>query len=1334
MSVERKLHFQELAGPEDFPRWREDLKAYLMMKGSWHNVVVPRKGAPAAAADPDKDERALGTIMCHLDGRFRYIVMEAATAKEAFESLVAAFIKPTGSRIHDLSQQITNLQMRGEESMASYLSRGLELALRLKELKLEWAMDQLPNFLLKGLDSRYHSLREIILNTLPSGEAPDFEDIREKLLGAESRMQWDYGRSSEVAMATIQGGGGRGGGRGSSGDRGGRGGGGGGRGAGNDNRPTCPCCQKKGHTADTCWQLHPELRPPPREEEEKGKAITLALVECSMASWSRPPPSHLSFVMDNAASSHSVRDRSLLTDIVKEETEVQGQYGKGLVKERGTARFHYGPKNQVVILSNCLHSPDAEYDIFSLMAAEREGAFYRQGGGTLHVNCKGVHLVSQRNVENKEPYLLHLRPFQPGQETAAATVVGAPAPTAALWHARMGHAAPKQLAQMVREGAVTGIGVPAKDFDKLAEQQCEPCLQGKQTRSSLPAWPSDLPPVTACGEVVHTDVWGPYSSPDRDGNVSFVSVLDDHSASVEIRLLKSKGQAGDQLLGVVRRWEKQFHHEVAAIRSDNGREFVQRALDEWCAKEGMQRQKSAPYHPEQNGKAERLNRTLLEKVRCMLHGAGLEDKLQLWGECLQTACFVYNRTAQQGLGGKTPHEVFTGVKPDVAHLRTFGCVAYVYVPKEQRSHKLQARSRKGIYLGVDADSKGYRVLLDGKVVVSPDVKFDETDTYPSSPSGAGEEEEEIVPPHVAEEEEDSYGEFETADGSGSGKPDSPGGRAEAVVSPAAAAPVIRRSVRQEEIKQRKAAEMSAAAIGVPASSDEPTVAEALKSPEWTAAMAEEISSLQDYGTWKLVDLPKGVRVLGSLWVLSTKRNEDGSIRRHKARLVANGSWQMPGFDVFETAAPTSSKTTLRCLLSKVAGENMEMRQLDVRVAFLNGELEEEIYIRQPQGFDDGSGRVCKLLKALYGLRQAPRQWHAKLKEVLLGLGFEVSESDPCLFILRRKIGDLYLLVYVDDMKLAAPEGDTASLDAITKQLEQHFDIHDEGEPRVFIGMEISRDREQRTIRLTQSGYAGRIVERFGGHIGSVRSLPMTEGLRLRAAAEGEEIDVSVYPYREIVGSLLYLAHCTRPDISYAVASLARYMHKPGVQHWTAAVNLLGYLKGTRGMGLTYGGGGAGSDGHQLVVYGDADFGGDLDQRRSTTGYVTMVNGGAIGWQSKLQPTVALSTLEAEYQAASMAAREALQQRKAFEDLSMGLGDAPVVIKCDNQGTISQIKNPLGSVRTKHIDVIHHFVRDRVERGEVVMEYCPTKLMVADILTKALGDEAFRACRAGLGLV
>jgi hypothetical protein len=249
---------------------------------------------------------------------------------------------------------------------------------------------------------------------------------------------------------------------------------------------------------------------------------------------------------------------------------------------------------------------------------------------------------------------------------------------------------------------------------------------------------------------------------------------------------------------------------------------------------------------------------------------------------------------------------------------------------------------------------------------------------------------------------------------------------------------------------------------------------------------------------------------------------------------------------------------------------------------------------------------------------------------------------------------------------------------------------------------------------------------------------MVPGLKIGRTVEGEELDTSQYPYSEVVGSILYLAHCTRPDISFAVAVLARHMHKPAMQHWETAMELMRYIKGTMGVGITYGGGGgdgaAGAAGHQLMVYGDADWAGDISSRRSTTGFAVVMNGGAISWKSKLQPTVAASTLEAEYMAAASATKEALWVRKLWVDLGMGLGRAPVVIKCDNQGAISQIKNPITSARSKHIDVMHHLVRDRAARGEIVMAYCPTKQMWADILTKALAAEAFRACRAGLGLV
>ena len=294
-------------------------------------------------------------------------------------------------------------------------------------------------------------------------------------------------------------------------------------------------------------------------------------------------------------------------------------------------------------------------------------------------------------------------------------------------------------------------------------------------------------------------------------------------------------------------------------------------------------------------------------------------------------------------------------------------------------------------------------------------------------------------------------------------------------------------------------------------------------------------------------------------------------------------------------------------------------------------------------------------------------------------------------------------------------------------------MHELGEPQVFLGMEISRDRERRILRLTQSTYAGRVVERFEAEGERARLLPMEPGMKLRGCEEGQELDTSLFPFCELVGSLLYLAHCTRPDISYAVGVLTRYMSKPGLQHWDAAWDLLKYVKGTKGMGISFGGGGGGGAGNGLEVYADADWAGDLDSRRSTTGFVVLLNGGAINWQSKRQPTVAVSTMEAEYQASASAAREAVWVRKLMRDLGCALGVTAVVIKCDNQVALDQISNPISSSKSKHIDVMHHFVRDRVAKGEIVMEYCPTQKMVADLLTKALPSEAFRAGRMGLGL-
>ena len=287
---------------------------------------------------------------------------------------------------------------------------------------------------------------------------------------------------------------------------------------------------------------------------------------------------------------------------------------------------------------------------------------------------------------------------------------------------------------------------------------------------------------------------------------------------------------------------------------------------------------------------------------------------------------------------------------------------------------------------------------------------------------------------------------------------------------------------------------------------------------------------------------------------------------------------------------------MRTLLALCAVEDLELHQLDVKTAFLNGELEEEIYMQQAQGYEEGGTRqVCRLLKALYGLRQAPRAWYLKLKAEMEKLGWEVSEADPALFYKREEEGSFYALVYVDDIEMAGPKG-SERIEDLKRELKGIFDIRDLGESTYFLGMEIERKRDERTVKLTQKKLTGDILRRFGMDQAREKSVPL--GQETKLTREGEPLNTEEYPYRELVGCLLYLSVCTRPDIAHSVGVLSRFMSNPTTAHWTAATGVLKYLAGTRDFGLTFG-----KEGLDLKGYTDADFAGDIDTRRSATGYV-----------------------------------------------------------------------------------------------------------------------------------
>jgi Reverse transcriptase (RNA-dependent DNA polymerase) len=409
-------------------------------------------------------------------------------------------------------------------------------------------------------------------------------------------------------------------------------------------------------------------------------------------------------------------------------------------------------------------------------------------------------------------------------------------------------------------------------------------------------------------------------------------------------------------------------------------------------------------------------------------------------------------------------------------------------------------------------------------------------------------------------------------------------------------------------------------------SDPTTFLQANKSPQWRSAMADEITALARNQTWTLVPPPFNQKVIGCKWVFKTKRNSDGSIERHKTRLVAKGFNQVCGIDFEETYSPIVRPTTIRVTLSLALNLNWTLRQLDVSNAFLNGDLNEQVFMQQPQGFTDPTNPdfVCLLHKSLYGLRQAPRVWFEKLSSTLLSFGFSASIYDPSMFLAHHQGHILILLVYVDDIIVTG--SDPVQVDQCIQHLNSRFVIRDLGQLHFFLGIEATHNKEG--ICLTQTKYLTDLLKRVNMmNCKSVLS-PMASGTILSTTGVDPCKDPSLY--RSVIGALQY-ATLTRPDISYSVNKLSQYMHSPNDDHWTAAKRVLRYIAGTLDFGLQF----YKQSLLRIQAFSDSDWAGNLDDRRSTSGYYIYLGRNLVSWSSKKQPTVSKSSTEAEYRSLAL---------------------------------------------------------------------------------------------------
>lgn len=730
------------------------------------------------------------------------------------------------------------------------------------------------------------------------------------------------------------------------------------------------------------------------------------------------------------------------------------------------------------------------------------------------------------------------------------------------------------------------------------------------------------------------------------------------------------------------------------MRSDNGGEYIDNELKEWCKQRGTVLDYTPPYTPQLNGKAERLNRTLTEKVRALLKDGDTSKKM--WGEAVRTAAYLLNRSPTEALD-TTPFEKWNSVKPDLSRLQFFGCDAHAKDLTQLK--KLDDRSKKFTFVGYAPN--GYRLYTEikgkGKIIISRDVKFSEMkkpernltrnkttfeddSTEEIEAERDQEEERRDIEEQIesSEEEEDDEIQFEDA----------------------------RQQIEeQEEYGRGKRAKRPPVRLNDYVYL---TYEEAITGPEkenWKKAIEEEKKSLEENKTWKIVDRSeaKNNKIISNKWVFKLK--DDG---RYKARLVIRGCEQRYGMDYEETFSPVVNSSSLRTLLAVANKRKDNIVKFDIKTAFLYGSLDEEIFMELPEGYK-GSNKICKLQKALYGLKQAPLQWNHRFTTFLTSEGLQPLETEPCIY--NNEDNSLTLAIYVDDGLLIGQ--DKKKMKRLLDSLGREFKMTTFPDPKSFLGIELEQTAEY--LRLKQPNFATQVVKKFKMENSKPASTPML------ANDDRSDETTGNFPYRESVGSLLYLANKTRPDLAYSVGFASRHLENPTGQDITNVKRILRYVNETVDLGIKYQAGDC-TEFEELVCYTDSDFAGDPETRKSTTGYVILYCGGPISWCSRKQPIIALSSTEAEFIAAAECCKEVLYIKSLIEELTNKI--VKIELNVDNQSSKELIKNGVGNKRSKHIDVRYRFITAEVRKKAIALKYCPTDAQLADIFTKALGSNKF----------
>ena len=957
--------------------------------------------------------------------------------------------------------------------------------------------------------------------------------------------------------------------------------------------------------------------------------------------------------------------------------------------------------------------------------------------------------------------------------------------TAKLWHRRLGHLSYTGMKVLSSSDKVQGL--PNLD---CTQKVCECCLAGRQHRERFPRKSETR--ASKQGEKVHTDIIGPMPHMSLGGSRYALVFTDDFSRKSWIYFLRQKGETFDKFCLFKNMIQLETGNKLKSLRSDRGGEYLSQYFIDYCNQTGIQRELTQARTPQQNGVSERRNRTIMERARSLAADANLPT--YLWSEAVATATYLVNRSPTRANSGIPPESKYSGTKSDLHHLKIFGCIAHVHVPKEDRN-KLDSKTQRCLFVGYDSETKAYR-LYDPRrrrVILSRDVVFDEEKvgfqfldqaqteeilTFPTDISNTGHasdhsgarqsstehtaghnaahtihnydtldlhgapptdiDPDNQIAPHdhthksdhpmerttsghlpchldtLSPTQQASTPNLRTQGGLSFGLQTRESNRPQTVIPsdqilPPTTNNLLRRGTRDRQPSTRLA-DFWTLATETPI---EPhTYAEACKHPEWSAAITRESNSILKNATWEVIDRPLNKKPITAKWLFKLKRS--GDTHKFKARIVARGFQQRAGIDYHEVFAPVVRWSTIRTVLSLAAKHNWPIYQMDVITAFLNGNLKEEVLMEIPHGFPGANDptKVCRLKKALYGLKQASKAWYDEVDAWMRAQGLTRSSHDPNLYYATINGKLIIILLYVDDVLLTGDN--TIEIQRLRNAFCRDFDVTDLGLAALYLAAEITRFEDG--IFLTQHNYIKQLLMKFNMQGCNPCRLPMDPNIQLQRYTNTPKVDA--YLYRSLVGSLIYLTN-TRPDVHYAVSTVSRYMDAPEETHLQAAKKILRYLQGTINHGLFM----PANNPNSYHTYTDADWGRDIDTRKSTSGILHKIGNTSIAWSSKLQPTVSLSSTEAEYRVLTDAAKDIIYYRRLLTELGLDITQ-PTQIYSDNESCIKLAQNPVQHSRTKHIAIQQHFIREASQTGIVQVTHVPTTLQQADFLTKPLSYHKF----------